>query len=190
VNDVHYPLRENTIRTAHLNIPSKGGRFGAHVRGTKGHGGWDLNAPIGTTVYAVASGTVTHVLEGIRGYGTLIQLKVSVSGTYYYPLYAHLATVMVRKGNSVIGGQPIGLTGLSGNAKGEPPHLHFEVATSADLRKGRTNRVNPAVLLGNFLDNDDPWNRAVYDLNNKDSLDAAIERSGLYEKLETLSRTA
>ena len=49
-----------------------------------------------------------------------------------YPLYAHLrqGSVVVRAGESVAAGAPIGEVGNSGNSV--QPHLHFQVMSSAE----------------------------------------------------------
>jgi murein DD-endopeptidase MepM/ murein hydrolase activator NlpD len=53
-------------------------------------------------------------------------------------LYAHLRTVYVEEGDSVVQGQAIGETGATGNVTG--PHLHFEIR--------RENRyIDPDVVL-------------------------------------------
>jgi murein DD-endopeptidase MepM/ murein hydrolase activator NlpD len=56
-----------------------------------------------------------------------------------YALYAHLSRVVI--------GQVIGSTGISGNAVGEPPHLHFEILLKNELTH-QTPRVDPGDVLG------------------------------------------
>jgi len=53
-------------------------------------------------------------------------------------LYGHLSTALVKPGQRVTQGQPIGLEGSSGNSTG--PHVHFE------LRINQTP-INPAPYL-------------------------------------------
>lgn len=147
-----YPLRWNSIRTQQLPAhPQTGGKFGAHARGAAAHWGWDLTASPGTPVFAVGPGEIVKVLSDVPGYGTIIQLKFLRGSTYYFALYAHLSRPLCKVGDRVSEAQILGFTGLSGNARGEPPHLHFEVASSADLRKKRTNHLDPATILGAFL---------------------------------------
>ncbi|MDI9885583.1 LysM peptidoglycan-binding domain-containing M23 family metallopeptidase [Streptomyces sp. HNM0645] len=88
------------------------------------HTGVDFIAPTGTSVKAVGPGTV--VSAGWSGaYGNEVVIKHH-DGTYSQ--YAHLARLSVSSGESVTGGQQIGLSGSTGNSTG--PHLHFEIRTS------------------------------------------------------------
>jgi murein DD-endopeptidase MepM/ murein hydrolase activator NlpD len=146
-----YPLAVNRIRTEHLKFPDRGGKFGPNVRGSKGHYGWDLVASPGTSVFSVGAGTVAFVHTGIPGYGTVVQLKFKHGSTDYWALYAHLSTTWVKKGQIVGQGQVIGNTGRTGNARGEPPHLHFEIAKDPSLKRGRRNQIDPSIVLGPFL---------------------------------------
>jgi murein DD-endopeptidase MepM/ murein hydrolase activator NlpD len=85
------------------------------------HSGIDLAAPIGSSIFAANEGTVSAG-EDPSGYGLyLIVVRDSALST----LYGHLSARLVRGGETVSAGQPIGLMGSSGNSTG--PHLHFEV---------------------------------------------------------------
>ncbi|MCZ7456780.1 M23 family metallopeptidase [Streptomyces sp. WMMC940] len=88
------------------------------------HTGVDFIAPTGTSVKAVGPGTV--VSAGWSGaYGNEVVIKHN-DGTYSQ--YAHLSQLSISSGESVTGGQQIGLSGSTGNSTG--PHLHFEIRTS------------------------------------------------------------
>jgi murein DD-endopeptidase MepM/ murein hydrolase activator NlpD len=158
---VSYPLRWNSIRTEHLRYPKKGGKFGPNVRGTRAHYGWDLVAPVGTPVYAVGPGRILLVAPHVGKYGTIIQLEFLRRSTSFYALYAHLRRPFYARGDRVKEGQLIGLTGISGHDGREPPHLHFEIASSADLKKGRHNHLDPATVLGAFLRDKDAGDASV-----------------------------
>src|SRR3546814_17276147 len=58
--------------------------------------------------------------------GTKIWVK-GESGTYYY--YAHLSAFAegMHDGKLVEPGEVIGFVGDTGNARGGPPHLHFQI---------------------------------------------------------------
>ncbi|HET9333219.1 MAG TPA: M23 family metallopeptidase [Gemmatimonadota bacterium] len=85
------------------------------------HAGLDLRARAGTPVYAAAAGIVaTSASSG--AYGNFVILE---HGGGLRTVYAHHRENLVRSGDRVRRGQPIGLVGRSGNATGD--HLHFEV---------------------------------------------------------------
>ncbi|MER5759323.1 LysM peptidoglycan-binding domain-containing M23 family metallopeptidase [Streptomyces sp. NPDC002082] len=87
------------------------------------HTGVDFAASSGTTVKAVGAGTV--VSAGWSGsYGNEVVIR-HADGKYSQ--YAHLSQLSVSSGQSVTGGQSIGLSGSTGNSTG--PHLHFEIRT-------------------------------------------------------------
>ncbi|CAL9378374.1 M23 family metallopeptidase [Streptomyces sp. enrichment culture] len=88
------------------------------------HTGVDFSVPTGTSLKAVGSGTV--VSAGWAGaYGNQVVIKLSDG---YYAQYAHLSSLSVSAGQTVSGGQQVGLSGSTGNSTG--PHLHFEIRTS------------------------------------------------------------
>ncbi|MFF1506690.1 peptidoglycan DD-metalloendopeptidase family protein [Streptomyces sp. NPDC058326] len=88
------------------------------------HTGADFIASSGTTVRAVGAGTV--VSAGWSGaYGNEVVIQHADGN---YSQYAHLSSLSVSSGQTVTGGQQIGLSGSTGNSTG--PHLHFEIRTS------------------------------------------------------------
>ncbi|MFE0648130.1 peptidoglycan DD-metalloendopeptidase family protein [Streptomyces sp. NPDC059534] len=88
------------------------------------HTGVDFIASSGTTVRAVGAGTV--VSAGWSGaYGNEVVIQHADGN---YSQYAHLSSLSVSSGQTVSGGQQIGLSGSTGNSTG--PHLHFEIRTT------------------------------------------------------------
>ncbi|MEU2155154.1 LysM peptidoglycan-binding domain-containing M23 family metallopeptidase [Streptomyces sp. NPDC019396] len=88
------------------------------------HTGLDFIASVGTSVKSVGPGTVASA--GWAGaYGNQVVIR-HADGTYSQ--YAHLSSLSVSAGQSVSGGQQIGLSGSTGNSTG--PHLHFEIRTT------------------------------------------------------------
>ncbi|MFJ3876589.1 peptidoglycan DD-metalloendopeptidase family protein [Streptomyces sp. NPDC090077] len=87
------------------------------------HTGVDFIAGTGTTVRAVGAGTVVSAGWG-GAYGNEVVIK-HADGKYSQ--YGHLSSLSVSAGQSVTGGQTIGLSGATGNVTG--PHLHFEIRT-------------------------------------------------------------
>jgi murein DD-endopeptidase MepM/ murein hydrolase activator NlpD len=102
----------------------------------KMHKGIDIAAPIGTPVYAAASGEVVSAGWNPGGYGNLVKLKHSDGSITFY---AHNSKVIVSSGQDIKQGQQIAEMGSTGFSTG--PHLHFEIHPSG---KGA---VNPMALL-------------------------------------------
>lgn len=101
----------------------------AHHRVT--HQGVDLvNGRSGDRVRAAASGLVALAYDGDNGNGygghVVIAHRLENDRTVY-TVYAHLerGSVIVRAGDLVCAGDPLGRVGRSGRAS--TPHLHFEV---------------------------------------------------------------
>ncbi|MFF3662411.1 M23 family metallopeptidase [Streptomyces olivochromogenes] len=88
------------------------------------HTGVDFVVPTGTTIKAVAAGTVASAGWG-GAYGNQVVIQ-HADGRYSQ--YAHLSALSVSAGQSVTPGQQIGLSGATGNVTG--PHLHFEIRTT------------------------------------------------------------
>ncbi|WP_332328043.1 MULTISPECIES: transglycosylase family protein [unclassified Streptomyces] len=101
------------------------------------HTGVDFSAPSGSTVRAVGAGTVVSAGWG-GSYGNQIVIK-HADGRYSQ--YAHLSSLSVSAGQSVSGGQQIGLVGSTGNSTG--PHLHFEIRTGT----GYGSDIDPLAYL-------------------------------------------
>lgn len=75
--------------------------------------------------------------NGNASYGNAVKIK---HNNGYYTLYAHLARVDVRVGQSVKKGQVIGYMGNTGNSYGA--HLHFEVRNEKDVRINPTSYID------------------------------------------------
>ncbi len=87
------------------------------------HGAIDYGVPIGTTVYAAGDGVV--LATGWRA-GGLGQCCIIQHANGLRTYYGHgCGTFYVSEGAVVKKGQPIMLSGNTGNSSG--PHLHFEV---------------------------------------------------------------
>lgn len=87
-----------------------------------GHRGWDIVGPIGSAVYAVASGQVVYANWSDIGYGYLVVVDHTDG---LQTLYAHLQSFAVGEGWTVYPDTALGVMGGTGNAVGW--HLHFEV---------------------------------------------------------------
>jgi murein DD-endopeptidase MepM/ murein hydrolase activator NlpD len=93
--------------------------------GRRRHQGIDLLAPAGTPLVAVADGRITRLSNHDHGVGGISLRLTDHAGTGYY--YAHNQRNLVHLGQRVRRGQVIAQVGSSGNARGGPPHLHFQL---------------------------------------------------------------
>lgn len=122
--------------------PVEGGRISSNfgARWGKLHGGMDIAVPSGTPVTASDGGVVTRVAsDGSRG--LYVDIK-HPDGTY--TRYQHLSSFQCEKGQKVSQGQPIALSGNTGNSTG--PHLHFAVYQGAP-QNGNANAIDPRKYL-------------------------------------------
>ncbi len=83
------------------------------------HSGVDLRAQ-NDTVYAVADGTAMET-----GYDGRFGQFVRLDHSSFQSSYGHLSRVFLGQGDTVLAGQPIGITGRTGQVTGE--HLHFSI---------------------------------------------------------------
>ena len=92
------------------------------------HPGIDVAAKEDDLIYAAASGKVMTINTSSVGYGNMVMIDHQNG---YVTLYAHLNTILTSEGSYVIQGQPIGLSGSTGNSTGA--HLHFEIRYQWDF---------------------------------------------------------
>ncbi len=114
--------------------PRSGGRL---------HQGTDIFAPLGSPVLAIDDGRVERSTEPRGG---IVATLHATDGTRY--VYAHLNAYPEGPGLAraqVRAGDVIGFVGDTGNAKGTPPHLHFEV--HPDNARGPGSAVPPVPIL-------------------------------------------
>ena len=106
--------------------------FGA--RWGRQHKGLDIKVYIGDTIRAAFPGKVRVVKYEGRGYGKYVVIR-HYNGLETY--YAHMSKQLVREGDDVRAGDPIGLGGNTGRSTGS--HLHFETRLCGVA-------INPAVM--------------------------------------------
>ena len=107
---------------------------------TNGHNGIDIVATQGTPILA-SKGTVVDAWDSPPGYGKHIRIMTEPdgNGNFFELVYAHLESILVKKGDKVQDGQQIGTMGNTGfvisggtpywgNAPaGKGVHLHWGV---------------------------------------------------------------
>lgn len=112
-------MRTRVVRVKQASAKKSGKKRRVRYRGS--HRGVDLNAPLGTDVYAAQDGQVVATGRH-RQYGNFITVD---HGNGVVTLYAHHRANFVQVGDIVRRGQKIAEVGRTGNATG--PHLHFEL---------------------------------------------------------------
>lgn len=120
------------------------GRFGSQrvYRGQPGayHGGLDMASPAGTPFVAPADGVV--VLAAQVPFSLEGRLLMLDHGMGLGSAFLHCSTHLVREGDEVALGQPIGTVGMTGRATG--PHLHWALAWQAG---SLLRRLDPLLFL-------------------------------------------
>ena len=86
-----------------------------------GFKGLDFGGNFGQPVFAAAPGRVVYSGNALKGYGELIIIKHNDT---YLSAYSYNRTRMVKEGDVVTAGQPIGELGMGPENK---PFLHFEI---------------------------------------------------------------
>ena len=102
------------------------------------HPAIDIANKKNTPIVATANGVVAFS-GWMRGYGNVIAIE---HGHKYRTVYAHLAKMLVKKGELVTKGQEIAKMGSTGRSTG--PHVHYEL----HLNK---RPINPMKYLSSYL---------------------------------------
>ncbi|MDG5789428.1 M23 family metallopeptidase [Evansella sp. AB-P1] len=116
--------------TGQLAWPAVGGYISSYqgMRWGRYHRGIDIAGPRNHNILAADNGTVSSA-GWENGYGNTIRIN---HNNGMQTMYAHLASINVRVGQTVGKGQTIGRMGSTGNSTGI--HLHFEVYQNGQLR--------------------------------------------------------
>lgn len=117
-------------------------------RGGRKHEGQDVFAEIGTPLVAVRDGIVLDGRSGKNFYagggGHTAVIYSPIDDRSYVYLHMH-KPALVKAGESIRAGQPIGLLGCTGSCDG--PHLHFEVRRGRADFGAETKPIDPLPLL-------------------------------------------
>jgi len=101
-----------------------GGPVGGH------HGGTDLGVAAATPAYTASAGRVV-LAEALQVRGNMVIID---HGGGIFSGYAHMESLAVSAGQSVIAGQLVGRVGTTGLSTG--PHLHWEMSVAGVLVDG------------------------------------------------------
>jgi murein DD-endopeptidase MepM/ murein hydrolase activator NlpD len=119
--------------------------FGAPRADVSYHHGDDIFAPLGAPLLAVADGALFSVGWNDIG-GLRLWLRDGAGNEFYYAHLSALSTTAVN-GAVVHAGDVIGFVGNTGDARGTPYHLHFEIHPVSRLYLGYDGAVNPTRYL-------------------------------------------
>ena len=101
-------------------------------RWRRNHMGTDVFAPVGRPVLAAADGVVVvATFTPKKGPGGKVALS---HGAGVYTYYLHMSAVFCAEGQQVRAGDVIAAVGATGNARGTPPHLHFEIDVAVETQ--------------------------------------------------------
>ncbi|HJO91647.1 MAG TPA: M23 family metallopeptidase, partial [Anaerolineales bacterium] len=135
------------------NYPKVNQSFGVNQHfyrrwGLPGHEGLDIRAPLRSSVYACAAGTVYRVHDGSGShpYGIHVRLRHQDG---YRTIYAHLHRALVAVGQNVKAGEQIGLANSTGNSTGSHLHLTLkkEGASAAGMTQYPSDIIDPTPFL-------------------------------------------
>ena len=102
------------------------------------------------TVYSASNGIIAFVgynpndkTGGYEpnGFGNYLRIKSKWNEKDIFIYYAHLTKPLKSNGENVIEGEPIAISGNTGNSTG--PHLHFEIREGTYLWNANCTRRNP-----------------------------------------------
>ena len=117
-------------------VSSEWGYRTCPIHGKELHSGIDVAVPVGTPVYAAASGTVVGITTRSSCGGNIVTIRHNIKGKIYRTRYMHLATINVRMGQEVIVTTKIGTSGGGGytlkknggwDTCSTGAHLHFMI---------------------------------------------------------------
>ena len=115
--------------TCEVTSPFNMNRLLKNEKEARPHYGTDFRAPVGTSVSAIAAGTINYIGTqkdkhgNVTGWG--LYILVEHQNPHSVSLYAHLSETTVKVGDTVKQGQEIAKSGNSGTGTGA--HLHLEV---------------------------------------------------------------
>jgi murein DD-endopeptidase MepM/ murein hydrolase activator NlpD len=136
------PLRKaflrSPLRFTRISSGYSSARFHPILQRTTTHLGIDYAAPTGTPVNASADGVVT-LAGSNEGLGQCVRLR---HANGFETMYGHLSRILVRPGQRVAQGTPIGEVGATGLATG--PHLHYAMFRSGSYANPLTIQLPPA----------------------------------------------
>ncbi len=129
----------NELRTVYLRSEIFNGMHGSEPR--RLHLGVDIWGKPGTPVFAPVGGMVHSFAfnDNLGDYGTTIILLHQLEGVPFYTLYGHISLKdleYIKEGNYISIGKEFAHFGLRQENGHWPPHLHFQIITDMEYKKG------------------------------------------------------
>ena len=157
----HWPTDYTHINQAYNVNPEYYGSLG---HGLTGHEGVDIQAPMGSNIYAAAKGTVYRIRreQEDHAYGNAVYIRHENG---YRTAYAHLLELAVDLNDEVVGGQLLGKGDSTGNVwpKDNPTqasHLHLTLYKDGATQHGETAQpfdiIDPTPYLQQVIDGTTP----------------------------------
>ena len=139
-----------------------GHRQAPKVGASTNHMGLDLRANYVPVLATEDNGIVISVKNEGKG-GNVIRVEYArADGSKFQTAYMHLSQMNVKEGDKVSAGQPIGVSGNTGNSTG--PHLHFSVKkVSVD---GHSEQIDPSVYLAEIAVRGNISSKVLYGSND------------------------
>ena len=110
----------------------------------------DIGLGTGNSITARHTGLV-RAFGDVGAYGKHVEIVSICDGKKFFSRYAHLSVVSVQTGQLITMGQPVGLSGSTGNSTG--PHLHYEFRDSSGPKKYPTK---PPYMMTPYIPKDLP----------------------------------
>jgi murein DD-endopeptidase MepM/ murein hydrolase activator NlpD len=112
------------------------------------HKGVDIRAPFGSPIKAFRSGVVADA-RWHHSYGKVVEVRQDDG---LIARYAHMSQILVRAGERVWQGQPLGRVGSTGRSSG--PHLHFELIRGSQHMNPMVQLKAPAHVVSHATERD------------------------------------
>ncbi|MCI0394945.1 MAG: M23 family metallopeptidase, partial [Chloroflexi bacterium] len=163
----HWPTTVRAISQSFGNNPTY-----YNKKNLPGHEGLDLAAPLGSSVFSVADGTVSDIHpvdDKVNGkkhaYGIFVRIRHGDSG--YETTYGHLQQALVQLNDEVRGGDLIGRADNTGDILSGDSHLHLTLKHDEAVPGGAKyigypfKIVDPTPFIAALLDGTPPAENEV-----------------------------
>ena len=140
------PINVVALTAGAFDFGEESARFGAGRTGHT-HEGQDIMAAAGTPIVAPYAGTISSTSFQSGGAGEYVVLDGTDGRDYFFAHCLRHSTVvaegsvLVKKGDPLAAGQPLGAVGSTGASSG--PHLHFEIWPGGWYASAASQPIDP-----------------------------------------------